>query len=227
MLRRRMITHCDRMFPGTNTLQMQTQTADRCAGAVAARSRVSLRLMLVVGCVILATGCASSRIDSDRSRPSTRGSDVELRVRAEYDRWKGTPHVLGGNSPRGMDCSAFVQRVFTDAFDVRLPRTTESQVTRGRRISRDDLQPGDLVFFRPAKTRHVGIYLNDGEFAHASSSEGVTISNLDLEYWRDAYWMSRRILSGDSRSSADISDRTNGENEASSLQNAGGGRVGW
>lgn len=212
---------------------MQTQNKHRCTAAVAGRSPISFRWMLFVGCVILAAGCAgsrvdsSSRVDSDRSGASSPLTDVELRVRAEYDRWKGTPHVLGGNSRRGMDCSAFVRRVFTDAFDIRLPRTTESQVTRGRRISRDDLQPGDLVFFRPAKTRHVGIYLNDGKFAHASSSEGVTISSLDLEYWRDAYWMSRRILSGNSRSSADLSDRTSGESEASSLQKADGGRVGW
>lgn len=126
-----------------------------------------------------------------------------------------------------MDCSAFVQRVFADAFDIRLPRTTESQVTHGRRISRGDLQPGDLVFFRPAKTRHVGIYLNDGEFAHASSSEGVTISNLDLDYWRDAYWMSRRILTVDSKLSVDLPNQPNPENEPPSEQNAGSGRVGW
>lgn len=126
---------------------------------------------------------------------SPAASHLEARIRTEVEKWRGTPHVLGGEDRNGVDCSAFVRNVFDSAFDVPLPRTTKDQVEAGHPVSANALQPGDLVFFKPSgKTRHVGIYLNKGEFAHASESQGVTISQLADRYWRDAYWTSRRIL---------------------------------
>lgn len=120
---------------------------------------------------------------------------MEHRLRAEVEEWRGTPYVIGGNSQRGIDCSGLVQTLFVDLFGVDLPRTTEDQVRKGRSVNRDELQTGDLVFFRPAgRTRHVGIYLSDGAFAHASTSRGVTISHLDRSYWRRSYWTARRVL---------------------------------
>ncbi len=130
--------------------------------------------------------------ESDAASPA---AVVESRLRSAYADWAGTPHSLGGTTLRGVDCSGFVQRVYASAFDLHLPRTTREQVDAGVRISRRDLRPGDLVFFKPpSRTRHVGIYLNDGEFAHASSSQGVIISELDEAYWDRAYWTSRRVL---------------------------------
>ena len=135
-----------------------------------------------------------SQADVDVARDSPR-YDAELRIRAEVAEWAGVPHVLGGTSVRGIDCSAFVQQVYASAFDVRLPRTTREQALSGMPVQRRDLSAGDLVFFTPPTTsRHVGIYLDDGQFAHASSSEGVMISRLDETYWERAYWTSRRIL---------------------------------
>ena len=82
-----------------------------------------------------------------------------------------------------------------DVFGLDLPRATASQVQEGIEIDRGDLQPGDLVFFKTRpRTRHVGIYLGEGEFAHASTSQGVMISQLDDVYWRSRFWTSRRIL---------------------------------
>lgn len=145
-------------------------------------------------------GCGSVRtpaIGNDSARIYARpAANVEPLLRQEVARWSGTPHVLGGASADGMDCSAFVQRVFADALSIDLPRVTEDQVKVGRRVNMSELAPGDLVFFQPpTKTNHVGIYLNEGEFAHVSSTSGVTISPLDLEYWRTSYWTSRRVLS--------------------------------
>lgn len=150
--------------------------------------------------LLITTGCVGSRVALEDSKTGVRSDashsapDVERRIRDQYDRWSGTPHVLGGSSARGMDCSAYVQRVFDDAFATRLPRTTDQQVREGRPVSRNELQPGDLVFFRPRKTQHVGIYLGDGEFTHASSSSGVTVSRMDEPYWSRSYWTARRIL---------------------------------
>lgn len=125
---------------------------------------------------------------------SSEAAPTESLLRAEVERWRGTPHVYGGESRDGLDCSAFVRNVYDTVFGVSLPRTTSEQAEAGRPVE-NGLQAGDLVFFRPAaKTRHVGIYLSRGEFAHVSSSDGVTVSRIAEPYWRDAYWTSRRIL---------------------------------
>lgn len=113
----------------------------------------------------------------------------------QHARWVGTPYVLGGESQRGIDCSALVQQIFDDAFAVELPRTTSDQILEGQRIARDELNPGDLVFFRPpGPYRHVGVYVGEGRFLHASSSQGVIISRLDNVYWNRYYWQARRPL---------------------------------
>ncbi|WP_129140037.1 C40 family peptidase [Modicisalibacter coralii] len=113
----------------------------------------------------------------------------------EHQRWMGTPYRLGGEGPQGIDCSALMQRIFSEAFALMLPRTTDDQVREGEQVARDDLKPGDLVFFRPpGPYNHVGVYVGSGRFLHASSSQGVKISRLDNIYWRRYYWQARRPL---------------------------------
>ncbi len=112
--------------------------------------------------------------------------------------WLGTPYRWGGESRRGIDCSAFVRAFMRDNLGVDLPRATDGQQFEGVSVRKDDLLPGDLVFFRRRSVRHVGVYLGDGEFIHASSSRGVTVSNLSEGYYQQAYWMARRVLSAPS-----------------------------
>lgn len=120
---------------------------------------------------------------------------VRQALLAQHARWVGTPYRLGGTSRGGVDCSALVQNVFEETFRLSLPRTTGEQVNQGRPVARDELAPGDLVFFRPPGTyRHVGIYVGEGRFLHASSSRGVMISTLDNSYWRRHFWQARRAL---------------------------------
>lgn len=122
-------------------------------------------------------------------------AQVRQALLAEHERWLGTPYRLGGTTRRGIDCSALVQRVFAEAFGLELPRTTTQQVREGESVSRDALQPGDLVFFQPpGYYHHVGIYVGQGRFLHASTSRGVKISSLDNRYWRHYYWQARRPL---------------------------------
>lgn len=114
---------------------------------------------------------------------------------AEYNTWKGTPYKLGGTSFSGVDCSAFVQNVYADSLSVTLPRTTKQQIVAGKKVSRSQLKIADLVFFKTSwKVRHVGIYIGDNQFLHASTSKGVIISKLDNVYWEKSYWQARRIL---------------------------------
>ena len=151
------------------------------------------------------TGCASSAPASgpasetaappEPSSSPTERTAADLRRTAE--RWEGVPHEWGGTSRRGVDCSGLVQNLYRDVFGMQVPRTTAAQAETGRRVRRDDLRPGDLVFFRLGrKKRHVGVYLSDGEFAHASASSGVTVSPLDRAYWNERWWQARRLAAG-------------------------------
>jgi cell wall-associated NlpC family hydrolase len=112
-----------------------------------------------------------------------------------YRDWKGTPYVLGGASPKGVDCSRFVNIVFDDYFGIDLPTNTKEQLNAGNKIRRAGVRTGDLVFFRTGrKTLHVGIAVNSGEFLHASTSNGVMISKLGKSYWRNRFLAARRVL---------------------------------
>jgi len=136
--------------------------------------------------------------DSQRVAKTTQhpqAGNIEQRILDEYQRWKGTRHQLGGTGSEGIDCSGFVKAVYRDAFNISLPRTTITQVHEGKSVSLNELQPGDLVFFKPPDyPRHVGIYLNRSQFVHASKSKGVIISKIDAYYWGKYFWTARRII---------------------------------
>lgn len=123
---------------------------------------------------------------------------VVEQLREAYASWYGTPYQFGRNSRDGIDCSAFVQRVFSENFSMALSRSTSTQVNEGSEIARDELRPGDLVFFRTGRrTRHVGIYVGSGQMLHASTSRGVTVDNITSGYYDRTYWTSRRVLDSD------------------------------
>ena len=158
---------------------------------------IDLRISIISAAVItllFITGCASS-YQKGPDLSETYKIDVEQMLREEVKLWADTPHRMGGTSSSGTDCSGFVMNVYGNLFKITLPRDTEKQVAAGVSIDKNELKPGDLVFFRPPKIkRHVGIYLGNGEFAHTSSRKGVTISSIDDPYWNKSYWTSRRIL---------------------------------
>lgn len=112
-----------------------------------------------------------------------------------YRDWKGTPYRLGGASESGVDCSMFINIVFADYFDMDLPTNTRTQLNVGEGVRRAGIRTGDLIFFRTGRgTLHVGIMLDQKEFLHASTSRGVTISELSKQYWANRYLAARRIL---------------------------------
>lgn len=111
-----------------------------------------------------------------------------------YNEWKNVKYKFGGNSKRGIDCSAFTQRVFKEKFDVKIPRTTWTQVKAGKAVKKSELILGDLVFFKTGKRdRHVGIYMGDGTFMHASI-KGIKFTKLNKPFYKKTYWTSRRII---------------------------------
>lgn len=154
-----------------------------------------------IGLVLLASlmvGCSSipdHRISIDTGNlSSTNESSITQHLYRQYQDWRGTPYAWGGMSKRGVDCSGFVYLTLRDQFGTYVPRTTAQQVQTGHHIDDDELAAGDLVFFKTgSKVRHVGIYMENGKFLHASTSRGVIISRLDNVYWKEHYWHARRI----------------------------------
>lgn len=113
------------------------------------------------------------------------------------DEWYGTRYRLGGNSKKGIDCSAFVQRLYSRVFNVNLLRTAAEQFTSCSSVQKnEDLKEGDLVFFNIHTKRisHVGIYLINNYFVHSSVSSGVMISRLTDTYWKKYFAGAGRVL---------------------------------
>ncbi|WP_280925483.1 C40 family peptidase [Shewanella sp. ULN5] len=120
----------------------------------------------------------------------------EPNLLAYHDDWSGTPYRLGGMSKNGVDCSGFVYLAYLDIVGQKLPRTVNAQRILGKEVPRNELEIGDLVFFKTTKTaRHVGIYMGDSKFLHASTKKGVKISSLNNVYWKPRYWFAKRLES--------------------------------
>lgn len=111
--------------------------------------------------------------------------------------WMHVKYQYGGTTRRGVDCTGFTQAVYRKSIGINLSRSAFSQYQEGIKISKiEDLQFGDLVFFDTGQRTnpgHAGIYVDNGKFAHASSSKGVMISKLASGYWRPRFVGARRI----------------------------------
>jgi len=111
------------------------------------------------------------------------------------DYWWGTRYCLGGSTENCIDCSAFTRIVMKDVYEVDMPRTAQEQYEATDRIEMEDLKEGDLVFFHTSGRRritHVGVYVLNNKFVHAAASGGVMVSDLNDNYWRNAYRASGR-----------------------------------
>ncbi len=162
----------------------------------------SFFLLLII--LLVTSGCSSrngSRVAGTSSVAKTASavrlsdsSAVRDALLEQYGEWHGTPYRMGGLDKRGIDCSGFAYITFRSKLGYSIPRTTKSQAQSGRYISLQDLRAGDLIFFKTSiRYNHVGIYLGDKQFLHASSSKGVMISGLNERYWKKHYWTARRI----------------------------------
>jgi len=177
--------------------------------------------IMALSCLMLALGaCQSTRPLSDRmeskyslkkrktyiSRLRPQGPEqctlpVQVSGRAframldTVEETKGVKYRFGGNSTDGFDCSGFVQYLFSSTFQMLLPRTSSDLALLGPIIRRDNLKPGDLVFFTSGSDiDHVGVYLGDQRFAHASSSVGISINTLIQQYYAARFAFGTRII---------------------------------
>ena len=144
------------------------------------------------------TGYVSSDYITITTEPTTAASSaLGEQVVALAKQYLGTPYVLGGNGPSSFDCSGFTKYIYAQ-FGYTLNRTATDQLQNGVSISRDELQPGDLVFFRYRTSKpvsHVGIYIGGGEFIHASTNRYmVQIDQMNSGHYANVFVYARRIL---------------------------------
>jgi len=175
------------------------------------RRLTPLRATRLIAALVAAVSLASSApvIAADADEPnfifSTLSSftDKAARLALEAMSLVGIHYRRGGSTPEnGLDCSGLVRYVFREAHGTELPRTSFEISKMGETVEKQDLQPGDLVFFNTLRRTfsHVGIYLGDNKFIHAPSSGGaVRIENMDLAYWRARFNGARRIDTADGK----------------------------
>ncbi len=153
-------------------------------------------LLLLSGCAV--SLCRDRSVEMDAgSRGGVDPSDAALVKELLHDQlneWRAAPYKAGGLSKEGVDCSGFVYVTYLSRFGVKLPRSAKSQASFGIPIHQEDLMPGDLVFFKTGFfTMHVGIYVENRTFIHASTRKGVMKSRLDDDYWSRKYWKAVRV----------------------------------
>ncbi|MFN3529923.1 MAG: C40 family peptidase [Bacteroidia bacterium] len=135
-------------------------------------------------------------LDKYEGQLGERPPKSQLAMYRFIDAWYGVPHRLGGSSKQGVDCSGFIFQLYREVYQMEVSRTTSGLHDQSRRIGKNRLKTGDLVFFSfngSKKVTHVGVYLQNGRFVHASTSKGVRIDHLNDAYYSKQQFFARRI----------------------------------
>jgi murein DD-endopeptidase / murein LD-carboxypeptidase len=158
--------------------------------------KISITMISFTAIMILMACSPAARMPERDIKTKVQAPEGDGRLESFYEKYKDAKHRLGASGPDAFDCSGFAQKAFKDIYGISLPRTSQSQYFMGSRIQRiNDLKYGDLVFFNTdgKGVSHVGIYLYEYQFMHASSSLGVTISNITMDYWSRRFIEGRRL----------------------------------
>lgn len=163
--------------------------------------RAALSILFVA--VIFLSGCHTSKKatgvpkkDKTEFKPVKTDNAYTQSLLDEAYKWLGTPYKYGGTTKKGADCSGFVQVVYKDALDIKLPRVSREMGDFCKKVDKGKMYPGDLVFFaigKSKKVNHVGMYVGENKIIHASASKGVIISDLDTDYYKKHFHHSGMI----------------------------------
>lgn len=157
--------------------------------------RYSKRIRQFILATVAGLALYFSPIVAEESFAAEKGDITAVELKESAKQYLGVPYRYGGTSENGFDCSGFVLTVYKE-LGIKLPRTSSSMYQVGEKVSKDDLQPGDLVFFNTSGSgiSHVGIYYGDGKFIHSQTGKGVSITELDDKwYWGDRYVGAKRV----------------------------------
>lgn len=123
---------------------------------------------------------------------------TNLELLAQMEKWFGTQYCFGGSTDSCIDCSSFTQVILRDVYNVKIPRNSQQQFDASTKIETENLKEGDLVFFNTVSASliitHVGVYVCNNKFVHASTSKGVTINDLSEKYFAKAFRGAGRFI---------------------------------
>lgn len=162
------------------------------------QSHIYKPFTLLIFCTIFFLSCLSTQ--NQRIRYNDRGLDDRYscqNIVSASQLWLGVPYQYGGTSMQGVDCSGYVQNIYKQVFNIDLPRTTAEIYALGTYVRGEWIGCGDLVFFKNIRGRgvdHVGIYIGNNKFTHASSSQGVVVSELNDDYYQNHFVAARHYL---------------------------------
>ncbi|MCK4979923.1 MAG: C40 family peptidase [Candidatus Delongbacteria bacterium] len=154
-------------------------------------------LLIIISLIMVSCTSVSAHKYKKKSGKISEQKVQENQIIEKFiDRHYGAKYVMGASGPNSFDCSGFIMTLYKEMYKVNLPRTAMKQYYYGRHISKNELSYGDLVFFNTngRGISHVGIYLKDGKFGHASTSRGVMISKLSDYYFKNKFVAARRII---------------------------------
>lgn len=163
--------------------------------------------ILYLLCLLLVCSCNSQKKLTEKQQTASRLSSKlgfqvlpkdPLKLYQEASVWLGVPYRYGGNTAKGVDCSGLVCNIYQNVYQISLERTVIGMYKKNcRKISRNKLKPGDLVFFHTTKKRktisHVGIYLKKNTFIHATTASGVRLSQLNETYYKKRWIKGGRV----------------------------------
>ncbi|MFS0784641.1 C40 family peptidase [Bacillus sp. 1P06AnD] len=150
---------------------------------------------LVVSSIVTLSIVCALLMPTDTQAASYNSASTQEKIISVGKQYIGTAYRFGGTTPKGFDCSGFVGYTYSKATGQKLPRTTTQLFNKGKAVQQKQLQKGDMVFFSTYKKgpSHVGIFVGNNSFMHASTSRGVTIDSLSNSYWNPKYIGARRL----------------------------------
>jgi cell wall-associated NlpC family hydrolase len=155
-------------------------------------------IVLLLSCAVISISAhASFATERKYGSSLTSFGFTDHQFESKVKEYLDVPYKPGGASKKGMDCSGFSKTVYSKLFGINLPHNSIGQFRLNalKKIDSKQMQPGDLIFFANSKKKrinHVGVYLSDRKFIHASSSQGIVVSSLDEDYWRNRFVGTKR-----------------------------------